>query len=46
MDYLKFKEYNNLYEVIEGMSNHYYRPLYVLLHNTVAFTYNTINKYL
>ena len=42
MEYLKFKEYNNLDEVIDGMSQNYYRPLYVVIHNSFAFLYNNI----
>ncbi len=39
MEYLKFKDYDTMGELLDGYSNEYYYPLYVIINNIIVFIY-------
>ena len=39
MDYVEFKEYDTIIELLEGYDRDYLHPLYVIFNNIIVFIY-------
>jgi len=39
MEYLEFKTYNTIDDLLDGYTGEYYYPLYVIINNIIVFIY-------
>jgi hypothetical protein len=39
MEYVKFKNYDTIGELLDGYSNEYYSSLYIIINNIIVFIY-------
>ena len=39
MEYVKFKNYDTIGELLDGYSNEYYSSLYVIINNIIVFIF-------
>ena len=45
MDYVEFKEYDTIGDLLEGYDNEFYYPLYVIVNNIIVFIYKKSRIY-